>query len=103
MRPGRRQNGARLQCVRGARSSLNRLPRIWHRRGKAAVDRDRLAVDVGGVVASEEQSNRRELVRLAEPLQGIELADLVLGYALLGAVEHRLGHTGFDQAGAYRV
>ena len=33
-------------------------------------------------------------------LQGdFELADLVGGAALLGAVEHRLGHAGLDQAG----
>src|SRR5258707_11834639 len=82
---------------------LNRLPRIRHRRGEAAVDRDRLAVDVGGVVARKEQSHRRELVRLAGALQRIELADLVLRAAFLGAVEHRLGHPCFDQAGADRV
>src|SRR5207253_9110342 len=82
---------------------LDRLARIRHRGREAAVDRDRLAVDIGGVVAGEEQSHRSEFVRLAGALQRIELADLVLGAALLGAVEHWLGHAGFDQAGAYRV
>src|SRR5712691_8881491 len=82
---------------------LNRLPRIWHRRGEAAVDGECLAVDIGRLVARKEQAHRRDLVRLAGALQGIELADLVLRAALLGAVEHRLGHAGLDQARTYRV
>jgi hypothetical protein len=41
-------------------SELNRLARIWHRRRQAAIDRDRLSVDVGGVVAGEKQSHRRQ-------------------------------------------
>src|SRR5882672_12105929 len=85
-----------------APNQSDRPPRIRHRRGEAAVDRDRLAVDVGGVVARKEQAHRREFVRLAGALQRIELADLVLGAAFLGAVEHRLGHAGLDQAGADR-
>src|SRR6266436_3005029 len=67
---------------------LNRLPRIRHRRREAAVDRDRLTVDVGRLVAGEEQSHRRQFVRLARALQGIELADLAVGAALLGIVEY---------------
>src|SRR6185312_1713459 len=82
---------------------LNRPSRIRHRRGEAAIDGERLAVNVGRLVAREEQRHRRDLVRLAGALQGIELADLVGSTALLGAVEHRLGHAGLDQARAYRV
>ena len=66
-----------------AASSLNRFPRIRHRRGEAAIDRDRLAVDIGRLVAGEKQSHRREFVRLAGALQRIELADLAVGAALL--------------------
>src|SRR5450756_301958 len=47
---------------------LNRFPRIRHRRGQAAVDRKRLAVDVGSLVAGEEQAHRRQFVRLAGAL-----------------------------------
>jgi hypothetical protein len=43
-------------------SELNRLARIWHRRRQAAIDRDSLFVDVGGVVAGEKQSHRRQPV-----------------------------------------
>src|SRR5215475_10017627 len=41
---------------------LNRFPRIRHRRGEAAVDREGLAVDVGCLVAREVQPHRRDLV-----------------------------------------
>src|SRR5712691_46837 len=82
---------------------LNRFPRVRHRRGEAAVDGECLAVDIGRLVACEEQAHRRDLVRLAGALQGIELTDLVLRAALLGAVEHRLGHAGLDQARTDRV
>src|SRR5262245_57384942 len=64
---------------------LNRLPRIRHRRGQSAVHRNRLAVDIRGLVACQKQSHRGEFVRLARPLERIELADLVGGAALLGA------------------
>src|SRR3569833_3906148 len=87
----------------GHESASDWPARIRHRRSEAAVDRDRLAVDIRGVVAREEKAHRREFVRLAGTLQRIELADLVLGAALLGAVEHRLGHAGFDEARAHRV
>src|SRR5690349_19936067 len=69
---------------------LNRLARIRHRRRQAAIHRNRLAVDVARLVARQEQSHRREFMRLAGALERIELADLVLGAALLGAVEHGL-------------
>src|ERR1700756_2358347 len=88
------------QAGRGNTSISNWLPRIRHRGREAAVDRKRLAVDVGRLVARQKQSHRRDLVRLAGALQRIELADLVLGAAILGAVEDRLGHAGLDQAGA---
>src|SRR6478609_3609100 len=45
-------------------NQLNRFTRIRHRGRKTAVDRDRLAVDIGSVVAGEEQSHRGEFVRL---------------------------------------
>ena len=64
-------------------TTLNRLARIRHRRGEAAIDRDRLAIDVGGFVTGEEQPHRRQLVRLSGALQRIELADLAVGAALL--------------------
>src|ERR1700682_234407 len=80
-------NGPRLcsapltRCaVSGAREfSLNRLARIWHRRRQAAIDRDRLSVDVGGVVAGEKQSHRRQFMRLAGALERVELPDLAVG------------------------
>src|ERR1700712_1365216 len=99
---GSRRSPGRLLMERGSPRS-DRPSRIRHRGGKAAVDRDRLAVDIGRVVARKKQSHRREFVRLAGALQRIELADLVLGAAFLGAVEHRLGHAGLDQARAHRV
>src|ERR1700744_2022266 len=43
----------------------NRLSGIRHRCGEAAVDREGLAVDIGGLVAGEEQAHRCDLVRLA--------------------------------------
>src|SRR6516162_2882394 len=82
---------------------LHRLPRIWHRGRKAAVDGERLAVDIRRLVACEEQAHRGDLVRLAGALQGIELADLVRGAALGRTVEDRLGHAGLDQARTDRV
>src|ERR1700710_881462 len=100
-----RSSGLRVPSAMAmtALNQSNRLPRIRHRRCKPAIDRDRLAVDVGGVVARQEQAHRREFMRLAGALQRIELADLVLRAAFLGAVEHWLGHAGLDQAGADRV
>src|SRR3954468_10354153 len=82
--------------IGGSSDLLNRLPRIRHRGGEAAIDGDRLSIDIGGLIAGEEQTHRRELVRLACALQRIELADLVLRAALLGAIEHRPGHAGLD-------
>src|SRR4029079_1699582 len=84
-------------------NQLNRFTRIRHRGRKTAVDRDRLAVDIGSVVAGEEQSHRGEFVRLPGAFQGVELADLVGGAALLGAIEYRPGHAGFDQPRADRI
>src|SRR5579883_2987395 len=91
------------KVTRSTRSELDRLAGIWHGSGKAAIDRNRLAVDIGGLVAEEEQAHRRQLARLAGPLERIELADLALSAAFLGAVENRLGHACFDQAGAYGI
>src|SRR5260221_11132546 len=84
----------------GVGLSLNRFARIRHRRRQAAIDRDRLSVDIGRVVAGEEQSHRRQFVRLPGALQGVELADLAVGAARLRIVEDRFGHAGFDQARA---
>src|SRR5436190_5373142 len=83
--------------------TLNRFAGIWHRGGEAAVDRDRLSVDIGRIIAGEEQSHCRELMRLAGALERVELTDLLVGAALPGIVEDRLGHAGFDQAGTHRV
>jgi hypothetical protein len=52
----------------GVSAGLNRLARIRHRGRQAAVDRERLAIDVGRVVAGEKQFHRRDLVRLAGAL-----------------------------------
>src|SRR5712671_1555395 len=92
-----------LREAAGSSNYLNRLARIRHRGGEATIDRDRLSVDIGRIVAGEKKSHRRQFMRLAGALQRIELADLVLGAALLGAIEHRLGHAGLDQAGTDRV
>src|SRR5438105_5079354 len=81
-----------LAMTAGRPVRLNRLARIRHRCGEAAVDGDRLAVDVLRFVARQKQSHRRKLVRLSRALQRIELADLVLGAARLRVVEDRLGH-----------
>ena len=59
----------RFAFVAGNDEPLNRFSRIRHRGGEAAVDRDGLAVDVGGLVARQEQSHRREFMRLAGALQ----------------------------------
>src|SRR5450631_4364986 len=77
-------------------SELNRLARIGHRGRQAAIDRDRLSVDIGGVVACEKQSHRRQFMRLAGALQRVELADLAVGAALFGVVEDRFCHAGLD-------
>src|SRR6267154_4654356 len=92
-----------LREAAGSSNCLNRLARIRHRGGEAAVDRDRLSVDIGRIVAGEKQSHRRQFMWLAGALQGIELADLAVGAALPGVVEYRLGHAGLDQAGTHRV
>src|SRR6516165_2009186 len=85
------------------RVSLYRLARVRHRCSEATIDGKRLTVDVGRLVAGEKERHRRNLVRLARALQRVELPDLVGCAALFGAVEHRLGHAGLDQAGTYRV
>src|SRR5438874_4551357 len=56
---------------------LNRLPRIRHRRRQPAVHRDRLSIDIRRFVAGQEESHRREFMRLARSLQRIQLPDLV--------------------------
>src|SRR5882762_6626170 len=75
MGPGVRQDD---ELMMRSRAELNRFPRIRHRRRQPAVDRDRLAVDIGRIVARQKQSHRREFVGLAGALQRIELPDLVL-------------------------
>src|SRR5712671_5457253 len=55
-------------------NDLDRLPRIRHRRGEAAIDGDRLSVDVGRFVVCQKQSHRGQFVRLAGALQWIELS-----------------------------
>src|SRR5258708_32999242 len=67
-------SGLALRAPRN--DELNRLSRIRHRGGEAAVDRDRLSVDIGRIVAGEKKSHCRELMRLAGALERIELADL---------------------------
>src|ERR1700679_1359419 len=78
-------------------------PRHRQRARQPAVHRDRMAVDVGRLVARQEQRGRRDLFGVAIAAQRIELADLVVGAALAGAVEDRLGHAGLDDAGADRI
>src|SRR5438445_2441151 len=65
---------------------------------KAAVDDERLTVDVAGIVGGEEQRRARDLDRLTAAPQRIELADTLLLALLAGDVVHRLGHAGLDQA-----
>ena len=67
-RPGVRRDD-KLMKRNAVLSPLNRLPRIRHRGGEAAVDREGLAVDVGRLVAGKEQSHRRQFVRLAGALR----------------------------------
>ncbi len=54
-----------LREAAGSSDYLNRLACIRHRGGEAAIDRDRLSVDIGRIVAGEEQSHRRQFMRLA--------------------------------------
>ena len=70
------------------------------RGGKAAVDGDRLAVDVACGVGSEEQGDRGDLLRLAAALHRVEAADALLLAARARPFVDLAGHAGFDQAGA---
>src|SRR5262249_48546724 len=53
---------------------LDRFARIGHGGSEASVDGKCLAIDIGGLVAGEEESHRRDLVRLTGALQWIQLA-----------------------------
>ncbi len=70
---------------------------------QAAIDGDRLAVDVRCLVAGKEQCHMGDLLRLAIASERVELADLLIGAARTGNVEDRLRHACFDEAGADRI
>src|SRR5687768_53072 len=74
-----------------------------HAAGQAAVDGDRLAVDVGGFVGGEEQGGFGNLHRLAAALERVELADAVRDTLRARGFVNELRHAGFDQAGADRI
>src|SRR5262249_28476089 len=75
----------------------------WTRARKSAIAGKSLAVDIRSVVARQKQRRRRDFFGLAGPLQRIELTDFVFLAGFADAVEERLGHAGFDQAGANGV
>src|ERR1700691_4338856 len=87
--PSFRRLGPAMTNMRN-RENLNRFPRIRHRRRETTVDRKRLAIHIGRFIACQKQSHRRQFMRLAGALQGIELADLAVGAALARIVEDRL-------------
>lgn len=78
-------------------------PRERQRAGKAAINRESLTVDVGRLVACQEQRHGGDFLRRAGALQRVELPDLVLRTTLARSLEDRLGHTGFHQARTDRV
>ena len=68
--------------------------------GQAAVDDERLPVDIARLVGGEEQRRIGDLDRRAAALQRVQMADLVLLPLGPGPLEDELGHAGLDQAGA---
>lgn len=54
-----------------------------------AVDRDRLAVHVGGFIARQERGHGGNFFRIAVARERIELPDLLVSAALAGALEDR--------------
>src|SRR5581483_1326181 len=95
--PSRRWRGSRRIA---RRRRLPPRPREGMRARKAPIDRDGLAVDVGRLVARQEERHGGDLLGLARALERVQLADLVGGAVLAGALENRSGHAGLDQAGA---
>src|SRR3974390_266007 len=97
---------ARRAASRGAyKDGSGRPAALAHgvRRREPAVDHDRLAVDVGAVVRGEEQRRAGDLLRLAAPLQRVEVADPVLRAPLAGPHIEATGHAGLDQAWTDRI
>src|SRR4051812_13590729 len=73
------------------------------RAGEAAIDRNRLSINVRGIVAGEEQRHGGNLARHTVASERVELPDLALGATIPGTLEDRAGHSGFDEARADRV
>src|SRR5215213_5242929 len=74
-----------------------------HAAGQAAVDHQRLAVDVGTLVRSEEQRGAGDVGRLATALQRIQFADSVGDAFCPSRIVDDLGHAGLDQPGTERI
>lgn len=68
-----------------------------------AIHGPRLAVDVAGLVAGQEQGDARDLVGAAGALGGVQLADLALCAAGARGGERRRRHAGLDEPRAQRV
>src|SRR3546814_3243613 len=68
------------------------------RTGQAAVDRDRLSIDIARLIARKEKRDIGEFLGLRRAAQGVELAELVRDLLGLGIVEGRLGHPRFGRS-----
>lgn len=67
---------------------------------ETATDSDRLSIHVAALLASQEQSDPRDLICHGATLQRIQLANLLLGAARAGGIVHHSGHAGLDDTGA---
>src|SRR3546814_1348176 len=80
------------------RGLAEQLARHRMRAGEAAIDRDRLSVDIACLIAREEQRDIGEFLGLCGAAQRVQLAELVRDLLRPRLVEGRFGHPGFRSA-----
>src|SRR3546814_7215356 len=83
------------------RGLAEQLARHRMRAGEAAIDRDRLSVDIACLIAREEQRDIGEFLGLCGAAQRVQLAELVRELLRHRIVAGRIGQPGYGAAGAY--
>ena len=85
-------------------SNLRQLPRHERMsRAQSSTNSPRLPIHVAALIAPQEQSNARDLVRNRTPLQRVQLPDLPLRATRPRHVIHRLRHTRLNDTWTNRV
>ena len=90
--------------LKGSNDNLSQLARDIRMSGtQSTVHGPRLSINITALVGAKEEHDPGNLIGVAAPFQGVQLADPLLGAARPGVLEHRRRHTRLDETGTERV